>query len=444
MRGKIVLCIALVCILVYAAAVGFGAFRIYKNIQEQNVLAKTEYAYLKNLSVFAAQSLGFMTDAYKEEMSNALFAGKTVQALLISGSNSYFAEERRDGIITMVNGAPRLRENPLSIQYEEALQIEGVRNPYINMSADLFDHTFFIITLKNTLLIVLGALAVVFLTLIAEMLLVKQPHISEAVRKAPDDFDNNNKDAGIIDDEPIDFEIPSMDLTDPIDTIDTIDTNTDAAAEDIEDDVIDVDDVFSTQNEAADPDSSENISHNNDAICDGPQGLYSPHGNISWEAYTKDRLASELHRCASFEQDMVFIIMEFRGDKHNDDAFFNAFADMAVNFFGHRDLIFEWKENGISIIVPNIDLDQGLVKCEDFHNRVKTKLLSSSSLEWELCIGLSSRAGRLIDPDRIIFETAQALKRAFVDAESPIIAFKSDPEKYRAFIAAQHPEEPKA
>jgi hypothetical protein len=132
---------------------------------------------------------------------------------------------------------------------------------------------------------------------------------------------------------------------------------------------------------------------------------------------------------------MVFIAMEFRGNKRDDIEFFNTFADMAVNFFGHRDMVFEWKEDGISVIVPNIDLDQGLAKCEDFHNRVKTKLLHSSSLEWELCIGLSSRAGRLIDPDRIMLETSQAVARALTDSVSPIIAFKSDPERYRAFIA---------
>jgi hypothetical protein len=423
MRGKIILCIAIVCILVYAAAVGFGAFQIYNNIQEQSALSKTEYAYLKNLSVFTVESFGFMSEAYKAEMSKALFETKTVQALIVSGSNTSFADERRNGIITMVNGDPRIEANPAMTQYNEALQIEGVRNPYINMTADLFDRTFFIIILKNTLLIVLGALALVFFALIAETL-------ASANTVKPKTVSDDSSVSSHTNNESIEFEIPEMDM----------DNHANIYAE--EDEKIS-DDTFDLPSEEISSDFSENSEHTEkeQATCDGPQGLYSPHGNISWEAYIKDRLASELHRCASYEQDMVFIVMEFRGNKQNDETFFNSFAEMAVNFFGHRDMVFEWKEYGIAIIVPNIDLDRGVVKCEDFHNRVKTKLLHSSSLEWELCMGLSSRAGRLIDPDRLIFETSQAVERALIDSVSPIIAFKSDPEKYRAFIASQNLEE---
>jgi hypothetical protein len=314
-------------------------------------------------------------------------------------------------------------------QFGEALQIEGVRNPYINMTADLFDHAFFIITLKNTLLIILAALAIVFLTLIGDALTIKPQKIPETAGEFSDTHFDNKMSVNF-DDDSIDFDIPPMDE--------------EIHAEEEEESFADIDFNIPSEDLSShipEDNHHDEDNHNDEKICDGPQGLYSPHGNISWEAYTKDRLASELHRCASYEQDMVFIIMEFRGNKQKDDAFFNEFADMAVSFFGHRDMVFEWKEDGVSIIVPNIDLDQGVAKCEDFHNRVKTKLLHSSSLEWELCMGLSSRAGRLIDPDRLLFETAQAVSRAMVDPVSPIIAFKSDPERYRAFIAGQHSEE---
>jgi hypothetical protein len=378
-----------------------------------------------------------MSESYQAEMSKALFATKTVQAFVISGSNVSFSEERRNGMITMINGDPRIGESMALSQYSDALQIEGVRNPHINLAADTFDHTFFIITLKNTLLVVLGALAIVFLALITEALTVKQPKIpEEKANKNPEEVDTADS-VDFDETSSIDFDIPLMDAeaecTETFDDID-FDIESEEIAEipssDNTEDIHD-DDAFE-ETPAADKE---------EILCDevqGPTGLYSPHGNISWEAYTKERLLSELHRCASNEQDVVFILMEFRGNKQEDDEFFNTFADMAVTFFGHRDMIFEWKEDGIAIIVPNIDIDDGVIKCEDFHNRVKTKLLHSSSLEWELCIGLSSRAGRLIDPDRLMFETEQAVSRALVDPVSPIIAFKSDPEKYRAFIAGQH------
>jgi hypothetical protein len=54
-----------------------------------------------------------------------------------------------------------------------------------------------------------------------------------------------------------------------------------------------------------------------------------------------------------------------------------------------------------------------------------------------LFIGLSSRSGRLLNAERIMFECNQALEKAKSDPKSSIIAFKSDPEKYRAFIRNQ-------
>jgi hypothetical protein len=39
-------------------------------------------------------------------------------------------------------------------------------------------------------------------------------------------------------------------------------------------------------------------------------------------------------------------------------------------------------------------------------------------------------------------EASEALERALADPVSHIVAFKSDPEKYRAFIAAQNKRHP--
>jgi hypothetical protein len=167
-----------------------------------------------------------------------------------------------------------------------------------------------------------------------------------------------------------------------------------------------------------------------------PRGLYSPHGNIGWEAYTTDRLESELHRCASNEQDLVFITMEFKNSEELDINFYNRFAEDAVNFFTLRDLIFERGERGIAVIFPNLDLDMGFANSEEFHNRILRKYSGLFRSKTDLCIGLSSRSGRLIDAERLIFEASEALERALSDPVSHIVAFKSDPEKYRAFIAS--------
>jgi hypothetical protein len=93
------------------------------------------------------------------------------------------------------------------------------------------------------------------------------------------------------------------------------------------------------------------------------------------------------------------------------------------------------------VIIPNIDLDQGMAKSELFHDRI-LRSLSSAFQKTDLCAGLSSRSGRLIDADRLIFETEKALEKALRDPESPLVAFKSDPEKYRSFIASKNKKRP--
>jgi len=50
---------------------------------------------------------------------------------------------------------------------------------------------------------------------------------------------------------------------------------------------------------------------------------------------------------------------------------------------------------------------------------------------------MSSRSGRLLNAERLILEADEALKKARTEEKSPIIAFKSDPEKYREFISKQ-------
>jgi hypothetical protein len=122
--------------------------------------------------------------------------------------------------------------------------------------------------------------------------------------------------------------------------------------------------------------------------------------------------------------------MEFR----NSIPVYRQFADEAVSFFYMRDLIFEQGKNGISIILPNIGLDQGMAKAEEFRSRVIAKLPEYFNERTGLCIGLTSRAGRLVDANRIMLEAFKALEKALTDDVSQVIAFKSDPDKYREFI----------
>jgi hypothetical protein len=381
--------IASVCIIVYLAALVFAAVRIYVSIDERRVIAEQEFFDIADLAS-SAGVLGFMDEPFVQTMEDALTASQTLRGLIISGPNGEYAFEKERGtVVNWVNNSPRfkarfdLSREPLYMP----LRIAGLRNVNIQAVAGTLDYGLISVILRHTLLAILAALVLAFFTLLLESLIVKKP--------APpwqDYQDDHPRDRGP---ETGAFAKSGEAPSEPV------------PAEESPSSLL--------REETAEP-----------------KGLYSPHGNIGWEDYTKDRLAAELHRCASFEQDLVFITMEFKGKLPAD--FYNSFAEDAVNFFTLRDLIFERGERGISIIYPNIDLDIGFAKSEEFHNRILSKYSGTFRSRTDLCMGLTSRSGRLVDAERMIFEATEALERALEDPVSHIVAFKSDPEKYRAFI----------
>ncbi|MCL2805542.1 MAG: hypothetical protein FWD26_06355 [Treponema sp.] len=163
-----------------------------------------------------------------------------------------------------------------------------------------------------------------------------------------------------------------------------------------------------------------------------PKGLYSERSNIGWENYIIDRLNAELHRCSSSEKDLAFLIIEFT-DLTN-DAMFKESAEEAVSLISSRDLLFEFGKWGIAAILPGVSLENAISKAEHYHQQIMEKFPRGYNKTSSLCIGITSRSGRLLNADRLILEGTQALKKSKEDPKTSIIAFKSDPEKYREFI----------
>jgi hypothetical protein len=393
---------AVLCITVYTAALIYGAVRIAGNFQDRRELMADEFRDLEDLAS-SAGVLGFMDEPFIQTIEDAVLGSRTMEGLIISGPNGEYAFERRQGtVINWVNDSPRFKNSfTLKASDLRPLRIEGQRNVNIQALFGLIDYEFLLSSMKQTLLAVLGSLVLAFLTLLFSSIsgASAAPVIQEAPRKDSAETDSL-----------IDFES-------------LVDSDVKAEAK-------------VPEETPADQAAEEPFEEESPPEEKTPQGLYSPRG-IGWEEYTRDRLAAELHRCASFEQDLVYIMMEFQDADSLDEDFFRQFAGVAVEFYNLRDLIFELGEWGISIIYPNIDLDQGFVKSEEFHNRILTRFAGAFKSKNDLCIGISSRAGRLIDAERLIFEAREAMQRAMADPVSHIVAFKSDAEKYRNFIASQ-------
>jgi len=371
--------IAALCIVIYLFALVQGSVRVYYSIEERRVTADREFAEIAETALLASAQ-GFMNENFVKTMDRALTSSKTLEALIITGANGGHAYEKKPGYaIAWVNNTPRFinRFTFSNQNHYKPLAIQE-RDANIKAVASILDYSEFSKILKETLLLIMAGLSISFFTFIFQLLSGKQENIKGKM---------------IYVDSPLQS----------------------ASARQREQDI--------EEAEISDG-SSKSI----------PKGLYSPRSNIGWEEYTKDRLDSELHRCSSTEKDLALILMEF--NEINGDLLFRQAAEEAVSFFTSRDLLFEFGKHGISVILPGIGHDTAITRAEKFYQRIMEKF-SGNSISYSLNIGLSSRSGRLLNAQRLMLEATEAIKRARADSHTSIIAFKSDPEKYREFIRTQ-------
>jgi hypothetical protein len=169
-----------------------------------------------------------------------------------------------------------------------------------------------------------------------------------------------------------------------------------------------------------------------------PAGLFSPGSGLGWESYLKERLDAELSRSASFEQDLSLLVL-CHDELSPDDEAYARIAAAIKGFFSFRDLAFERNGDGFSIILPNIDSAHAVRMADEFYKKL-VFLAEGDYAELDLMpvyVGISSRAGRLVDAKRLVEEAAAALDRARYEKDTHIVAFRPDPDKYRQFLASK-------
>ncbi len=166
-----------------------------------------------------------------------------------------------------------------------------------------------------------------------------------------------------------------------------------------------------------------------------PEGLFSPATGFCWEEYMMPRLDSELMRAASSDQDLALFTLSIpKFDWESDSG--KAICSIIQSTFKFRDMIFEYKDSGCTVISLGIDSRQALEKAENLHTDIIAEL--AKRCEYHIVsIGIANRSLRLISGSRLANESEQALFHALEDKESPIVAFKINPEKYRNFIAEE-------
>lgn len=163
------------------------------------------------------------------------------------------------------------------------------------------------------------------------------------------------------------------------------------------------------------------------------RSMYSPASGLGWMQYLPEKLTFELRRAASFDQDLVLILLTTNRTKRGEVVYKNLSAQI-LETFRFQDLAFEYTERGFAVIVPNSDLDHVMGIMRLFNQDLKK--FADPPLP-QFSAGLTSRNGRLLSGDRMIAEGKKALAKAESDGEGSIIGFRPDPIKYRQYIASK-------
>ena len=166
-----------------------------------------------------------------------------------------------------------------------------------------------------------------------------------------------------------------------------------------------------------------------------PEGLFSPETGFGWEEYMMPRLDSELMKSAASDQDISLFMLNIPKFDWTSEAG-DEIIKIIEETFQFKDLIFEYGESGCSAIMQNMNITKALKTAEDLHTNI-ISTLAKRNIYRIVNMGISSRSLRMISGKRLANEAEQALLHAMNEKNTPIVAFKVNPEKYRKYIARE-------
>lgn len=382
---------AVVCIGVYVCAALYAGIRICGECAWQSELAEREYADLRDFAS-SASVLGVSSAAFKRDVEDAIAFSKTLQAVIIAGPrNAALAVEKTPGLVRWDGAYPRFTGGvSLSRRLPPApLQVKDEGGATVSAIASVIDFDMLLSIVRPPFAAVLAALFVSFFMLIAEAGFRRESAGGGAGAGAKAPTGADGVDARLPSEpEPfVPFQREAFAPPPP----------TESAADDASDD----DAEF----------------YRNDAF-----------GDSNGEPTFADDLEPCLEAAEESGEDLCLLSAAWTAE----DAPLNILAGTAVASLKQGTRVFEKMPPGVYAIIPDETVDEGLVAAKSFYRDAMEKLPGDCSSS--LVVGLSSRAGRRVEAERLMYETDCALYKAREDKEQPIVAFKADLEKYKAFI----------
>ena len=83
----------------------------------------------------------------------------------------------------------------------------------------------------------------------------------------------------------------------------------------------------------------------------------------------------------------------------------------------------------MTVVLEKTNLDEAMIPAKKAYELLQEKLTGAKTT-----VGISARNGRTISSERLLTEAKEAQKHAETEPDSPIIAFRASPEKYKDLI----------
>lgn len=172
------------------------------------------------------------------------------------------------------------------------------------------------------------------------------------------------------------------------------------------------------------PSSSEPLEAENDENL-------SPITNLLVQSSLEEKLDESI---AAGNKNTTLILLKINGlDRGN--SLSERVIEILKNSIADTQL-FEYKSDAYAILAKDKDLQSAVDIFEEVYNTISDFLKNNNTTN-EVSIGISSVNERNIKAERIILEANQALDYASQDPDSPIVAFRANPQKYQDFIENQ-------
>lgn len=418
MKNKSNFIYAIFAFLVLILAIVWFFFSI--NIASKRGIIDSErnFSWIVRETTSLAISEGFMADSFVHGVEALCQKSRTISALILASPSGIVLAwpDNTNSITYDIHGRPVFNNLPLFVKaFSSTLDIGDGAVGSVTLTAvmqSLEPDTIFIAS-RNSFLLVLAVFIATLIVLLNQSLLLKKPNSVRAERSTESIVENKET--------PINKTKSESEYID----INDIDVHEKESTQETKNDS-DINSEYETEKEIP---YAENDS-NTEQI---PEGLFSPSTGVGWEQYLPDRLEAELARAASSEQDLSLLIIRVSSLVHT-DLVSKKIAQILLDIFRFRDMVFEYGSNGFAGMLLNVNLDQSMKIADKLYAEI-VAILSDLEHNGKLTIGITTRTARLLPGIRMIEEAASAARKAEEEPHLPIVAFRANPEKYRNFVA---------